>query len=484
MEERKIFTLTQLNTAFEKHVWDHFSSKTFWITAELIKVNQKNGHFYLELADSEKEQTTARSFATIWAGVYAQIAAEVGYKEIQGILQAGNKILMNVKIEYHKVYGLSLRVQNIDPNYSFGEIERKRQEVIKRLKKEGIFDNQRKLNLPVIIKRIALIGSPGTSGFRDFLNELFNNHEFNRFAVKEFPVRVQGDAAVDDIVSAIREANHYDAEVIVILRGGGSKMDLALFDDYRIAKEICLSRLPVITGIGHETDEVVADLVARQKQITPTAVAVHIHYAIKSFVEIMRDMHDKTLQMSLTLLGDSKEEFTMYSNYLSHHTRELIHHWRNVFKDKEYEVLQKSRTLLYANKDQLSLLRHKTSSLLQNWVHGETNELNRLVDRLSSYGVRAIDNERELVLKQLLAHIEIHSQQSIDRERIVLNNQEELLTLLNPVKILASGYTISTVGDEDVKDVTVQAGDEMKTLSEKQLITSKIIEVKEINHGD
>lgn len=483
-ETRKIYSLTQLNQSFEKHIWETFSKRDFWITAELIKINQKSGHFYIELADSINDSTTARSFATIWASTYRTIVEEIGLNEVLGILQPGNKVLINVKIEFHTIYGLKLKIRGIDPAYSYGEIERKRQEVIKRLKKEEIFDLQKKLRLPTIIKRIALIGSPNTSGYRDFQQELLINHDFDKFAIKEFPVRVQGDAAVKEIVAAIKDANLHDADVIVILRGGGSKMDLALFDDYEISKAICNSRLPVLTGIGHENDEVVADLVARVTFITPTAVARHIHYAISSFKEIMRELHDKSIQMSLQLLSESKEEFTHYNNYLSHYSRELIHYWRSTFQEKEYEIVQKSRTLLYEGKDALAVLSHRTSSQLQGLVQQEGSQLERMLDRISDFAQQKIEREKEVNLNQVLSSVHLLSQQIIDRERIVFGNQEELLALLNPLKILESGYTISTIDDEDIKNIEVKIGDEMKTLSSNYLITSKVVSKKDIKHED
>src|SRR5690554_4256916 len=156
----------------------------------------------------------------------------------------------------------------------------------------------------------------------------------------------------------------------------------------------------------------------------------------------MRELHDKSIQMSMQLLGESKEEFTHYNNYLSHYSRELIHFWRSTFQEQEYEIVQKSRTLLYEGKDSLAALSHRTSAELQGLVQ----------------------------------------QEGSSRERIVFGNQEELLALLNPLKILESGYTISTIDDEDVKNRTVKPGDEMKTLANNYLITSKVVSTKEIKH--
>lgn len=484
MSERKIYSLTQLNRSIENHFFEFFSQKDFWITAELIRINTKNGHSYLELADSVNDRTSAQSSAVIWSMTYDRIVSEVGIKEIQGILQPGNKILMNVKIEYHTIYGLKLRINAIDPSYSYGEIERKRQEVIKRLKKEGLFFNQKNVKLPTIIKRIALIGSPGTSGYRDFLNELFNNYDFTNFKLKEFAVSVQGQQAVPGIVAAIKEANLYDADVIIILRGGGSKMDLSLFDDYEINKAICESRLPVLTGIGHETDEVVADLVARQHFITPTAVGQFIQYEINSFKEIMRELHDKAMNMSIQLIGEHKEEFNHYNNYLTHFSRELVQFWKQRFREISYTISEKSRIFLFEEKDDLASLSHNLASQLKHLVNKEESSLDSILDRVEYLSVRKIDRERNLSISQALSTIQLMSQQVIDKERIGLNNQNELLTLLNPHNILASGFTISTINDIDIKNVEVEIGDEMKTLSSNYLLVSKIISKENIKNED
>ncbi|MFA5573504.1 MAG: exodeoxyribonuclease VII large subunit [Brumimicrobium sp.] len=483
-ENRNIFTLTKLNRSLENLFWEKFSQSNFWITAEISKTNQKNGHWYIELVDSVDGKVTAKSRATIWSTTFQSIAERIGVRELVSILQDGNNILMSVKIEYHKIYGLSLRIQDIDPNYSYGEIERKRQEVIKKLKTVGIFDNQKKVHLPLIIKRIALIGSPNTSGYRDFLNELFNNYDFNNFKIKEFPVRVQGQEAVSEIVNAIHEANLFDAEVIVILRGGGSKIDLALFDDYLIAEAICHSHLPVLTGIGHETDEVVADLVARQYFITPTAVGQHIQYGIQSFKEIMRDLHDRTIHKAQQLVGESRTEFSHYNNYLSHFAIQLIHSWRSKFRDIEFEVLTNSKNLLFTGKDFLYNLSHSVSFELNKLVQQNNNELDYIMNQIQISTSQNIYLEKELNLKNLVDKTQLLSLQFVEKERVVINTQAELLALLNPLKILLSGYTISTINNQDVKDVDIKVGDEMKTLSSRYIITSKIIAKEENTDGN
>lgn len=481
-DSRKVYTLTQLNQSLENHFWKQFGERTFWVTAEVVKVNVKNGHHYLELADSKDNFTTARSFATIWARTYKMLEEQVGVAELGGILKPGNNVLFSLKIEFHSVYGLKLNVQQIDPSYSYGAIEKRRKEVIERLKKEGLLDLQKSLHLPVILKRIALIGSPDTSGFRDFQDELLNNHEFNNFSIKVFPVRVQGEKAAHELTQAVREAECYNVDVIVILRGGGSKMDLAIFDDYELAKSIASSRLPVLTGIGHETDKVVADMVAHTDLITPTAVARHIQYAIQSFWEIMRELHDKTMHYAQQQVSEERERFTHLNNYLQHYSRSIIQHWRSVFQEFEADVRTGAQLLINKAERSQKILIQDLIHQVQRNVQTEEHDLDRLFDRLFTYADQCIEQERDFILARTVERIEDYGIGTIERESVNLNTLDDLLGLLNPLKMLSAGYTISTIEEVDVHVYEGnQLGKEMKTLTSKSLIISEIKEVKSIN---
>ncbi len=479
--ERKVYTLTQLNQSLENHFWSQFGERTFWVTAEIVKVNQKGGHYYLELADSRNNVMTAKSFATIWSRTYRLIQDQIGATELAGILKPGNDVLFALKIEFHAVYGLKLNVLNIDPTFSYGAIEKKRKEVIKKLKKEGRLEKQKEIKLPVIIKRIALIGSPDTSGFTDFKEELLNNHSYNKFKIIVFPVRVQGEYAAKEIANAVSEASCYDVDAIVLLRGGGSKMDLSIFDDYLIARSISDSRIPVLTGIGHETDRVVADLAAHTYFKTPTAVAAHIHYAISSFWEIMRDYHDKVIHRAQQMISTEREAFTHLNNYLQHYSRAMIQHWRTVFQQFENDVSAVSYNLVHETKREQDKLIHELIYQVERNVQDQRNKIDRTLDDVLVSSMNTVDNERRFALEYLLENIQSYGSNQIDRARINLENLNELLTLLNPNKMLDSGYTISTVDEQDVQTITADLiGKEMKTLTGKQLISSTIKSVKKI----
>lgn len=479
--ERKVYSLTQLNQSLEKHFWSKFGERTFWVTAEVIKVNVKSGHYYLELADSKNNIMTAKSFATIWSRSYRLIQEQIGATELQGILKPGNNVLFALKIEYHAIYGLKLNVLNIDPAYSYGAIDKKRKEVIEKLRKSNLLDKQKELKLPSIIKRIALIGSPDTSGFTDFNDELLNNHEYNKFVIKVFPVRVQGENAVPEIVEAIKEASCYDADVIVILRGGGSKMDLSIFDDFGIASAIANSRLPVLTGIGHETDRVVADMVAHTYFKTPTAVASYIHYAVSSFREIMGDLNDKAIHLAQQVISEEREEFTHLNNYLQHYSRAMTQHWRTVFQQLQSDVGSAAYSVIHEAKRSQERTIHDLIYQVEKTVQNANNSLERVFDEITLNSSRLINDERKFTIEYLKENITAYSMNQLEKDRVVLENLNDLLNVLNPNKMLESGYTISTIEEIDVQDFETElVGKTMKTLTNRQLITSNITEVKMI----
>lgn len=484
-QNRKVYSLSQLNQSLENHFATKFGDRTFWVTAEVIKMNAKNGHFYFELADSKNSVMTAKSSATLWSRNYRMIQEQVGATELQGILQPGNNVLFALKITYHPVYGLKLNILNIDPAYSYGAIEKRRREVIEKLRAAQLLDKQKTLKLSPIIKRIALIGSPETSGFTDFNDELFNNHEFNQFLVKVFPVRVQGEQAIPELIAAVKEAACYNVDAIVILRGGGSKMDLAIFDDFELAQVIAHSRLPVLTGIGHETDRVVADLVAHAYFKTPTAVAAYIHYAIASFREIMGDLYDRIIHQAQRLLSVEREEFNHVNRYLQHHSGTMIQYWRTLFQQFENEVITAATSIIHASKRTQDKTIHQLIYQVERTVQSHQNDVDRVLDDIQISAVHLIDQERRFSVQQHIDQIKNFSINQVEKEAMVLENYNDLLAMLNPHKMLMEGYTISTVEEMDVQDAEgTLTGRTLKTLTSKQLITSKITEVKKTTIKD
>lgn len=273
--ERKYMTLGELQRQVRDVLADRFALPV-WVSAEIseIKVNY-SGHCYLELIEKGDRDAvaSAQARAVIWRSRYAQIASYFA-AETGSPLGAGMRILARVLVSYHELYGFSLQITDIDPAFTLGDMERRRRQTIDRLKAEGVWDMNRRLPLPPAVQRIAVVSSAQAAGWQDFCNELDKSPY--RFHVELFDAFMQGTAAEDSIVGALggvaERLDEFDA--VVVIRGGGSRSDLNCFDSYRLCNHVAQFPLPVLTGIGHDKDVAVADMVAHTALKTPTAVAV------------------------------------------------------------------------------------------------------------------------------------------------------------------------------------------------------------------
>jgi exodeoxyribonuclease VII large subunit len=458
-ETRNIYTLSALNQSLERFIRDNFALKNFWVLAEITKVQEKNGHYYLDLADAKDGKRVAEIAANMWFNTFNRVNTQLN-GELFSIFKTGNKILINIRIEFHPIYGLKLNILDVDPSITYGEIEKLKKETILRLKNEGLFNLQKSHYLPSIVKKIALVGSPNTSGYRDFLTELLNNKIYTNFKVKEFSASVQGDYAVKEIVAAIKKANEFSVDLIILVRGGGSKMDLNVFNDYEIAKTIALSKLPVITGIGHESDEVVADLVAHHTEITPTAVAKFLYERIGIFASEMNTAFDAIITRIMEIVAARKDEFYHLSKNLIFATTNTLQTENNNIKDLVHELELSAAELIENEKSKL--------------------ELN--LSRIKNHAFNFIDLKKSTELDSQLEKIMLMSQNSLETGKINLSNLNELLDLLNPEQLLKKGYTITTIDNVDIDKYSGELiGGLMKTLSHKTLITSQITDIKKTN---
>ena len=249
-----------------------------WISAEIseLKVN-RSGHCYLNLVEKGATDGAPRAEAraVIWKSAYLPMASM--FEAATGAtLRAGLRVLVRVVVTYHEIYGFSLQIIDIDPRYTLGEIERRRRETIARLQQDGVWDMNRELELPRPTLRIAIVSSDTAAGYQDFMNELGRNTY--RFQTTLFRSLMQGDAAEESIVAALRDIAQREEnfDVVAIIRGGGSTSDLALFDSYLIASYVAQFPLPIFSGIGHDKDVSVVDMVAHTSLKTPTAVATKL----------------------------------------------------------------------------------------------------------------------------------------------------------------------------------------------------------------
>lgn len=251
---------------------------TYWLRAETsdVRVNHSSGHCYLEFVEKNPQtgQIVAKARASIWAKTYALLKPYFEQETGQAFA-SGLTVLVEVTVEFHELYGFSLVVYDIDPSYTVGDIARKRLAIVRQLQEEGIFELNKELSLPVLPHRVAIVTSPTAAGYEDFINQLEHNAAGYPFYVKLFPALMQGDKTEESVIAALdRIYSRKDSfDLVVIIRGGGSASDLSCFDSYLLAANCAQFPLPVITGIGHERDETVLDMVAHTRMKTPTAVA-------------------------------------------------------------------------------------------------------------------------------------------------------------------------------------------------------------------
>ncbi|MDE5643753.1 MAG: exodeoxyribonuclease VII large subunit [Muribaculaceae bacterium] len=275
MESRQSITLLELTRRIGAAV-SECGIHDVWVTAETSDLRQSGGHCYMELIQKHPDSgaTLARIRAAIWASRYGSLDFE--FRQATGSrLASGVRIMAKVAASYHPVYGLSLVINDIDPDYTMGDLLRRRREILQRLTAEGVVDMNRQLDWPVPVQRIAVVSAEGAAGYGDFMHQLYCNSRSLRFSTELFPAILQGEKAPASVIAALdRIAERVDDfDCVVIIRGGGASSDLASFDDYDLASNVAQFPLPVIVGVGHERDVTVLDYVARMRVKTPTAAA-------------------------------------------------------------------------------------------------------------------------------------------------------------------------------------------------------------------
>ena len=294
-----------------------------WISAEIseLKVN-RTGHCYLNLVEKGATDGAPRAEAraVIWKSAYLPMASM--FEAATGTtLRAGLRVLVRVVVSYHEVYGFSLQIIDLDPRYTLGEVERRRRETIARLQQDGVWDMNRELTLSRPTLRIAILSSDTAAGYQDFMNELCRNTY--RFETTLFRSLMQGDAAEESVINALNEiaARESDFDVVAIIRGGGSTSDLALFDSYLIASYVAQFPLPIFSGIGHDKDISVVDMVAHTSLKTPTAVATKLVEMADYEMNIVENLAaDITLLVENRVQNEAMRIYTLGTDIERHAT--------------------------------------------------------------------------------------------------------------------------------------------------------------------
>ncbi len=404
-----------------------------WICADLSDVNVRGGHCYLELLEKDERTgaTVAKMRGIIWANRFAYLRQK--FLQVTGQdLRSGMKVMLEVSVNYHEQYGISLIITDIDPSYTLGDMERLRREILTRLKAEGIIDMNKQLEFPVVPQRIAIVSAAGAAGYGDFMNQLHNNAYGLQFYTCLFPAVMQGKETVASVTAALDRINsHIDLfDCVVIIRGGGSTSDLNSFDDYNLAANVAQFPLPVVVGIGHERDVTILDYVACRRVKTPTAAAE-------------------------LLIGCGVEALA--------HIDEL-----------REAIVSTAREYITEARRQVQYLSGTIPLIAGNIVERNRARLQHIMQivPLTAQSRIAQGNER---LQFFLKQMQQASAQTIMREKMRLTAIYEKVQILSPQNTLRRGYSLTTVNGHAVTDASqLAAGDTITTHLANGTVTSTI----------
>lgn len=430
----KTITLYELNALVSEAI-SLTMPDSYWVEAELSEARTAfNGHCYMELIQKDEHSNTpvAKARANCWANRWQVIRPY--FERITGQeIHAGMKVLLEVHAQFHPNYGFSWIVDDIDPTYTLGDMARKRQEIIKTLKEEGVFELQKELSLPMFCQRIAVISSATAAGYGDFCNQLAENDLGLQFHTRLFPATMQGEGVEQSVIAALDAINNEweDWDCVVIIRGGGATSDLSGFDTLYLAENVANFPLPVITGIGHERDESVLDMISFHRVKTPTAAAAFL-------IDHLTDVYTR-------------------------------------IEDAQDTISQLVKRRLQIEQMRLERLAGKLPILFSLVKTRQEARLDRLAQMIFSKAQR-IPHDEGLRLERLENSLREQTTRRLTVEQHRLELLAQRMEAVNPQRLLQRGYSITLLNGKAVKDAKLlQTGDCIELKFAKGTAQAKVI---------
>lgn len=383
---------------------------SYWVEAELLDCHEGNGHCYMELVQKDEYSNTpvARARANCWRNTWMRLRPR--FEKVTGQrLHAGMKVLLLVKASFHPAYGFSWNIIDIDPTYTMGDLARRRQEIIAALKEEGVFDLNKSIGIPMFAQRIAVISSETAAGYGDFCGQLADNPYGFQFSTRLFPAVMQGEMVEQSVISALDSINAEieEFDVVVIIRGGGATSDLSGFDTLALAENVANFPLPVITGIGHDRDESVLDMISCVRVKTPTAAADFLISNLADTLATIEDLGHRLVTHIKERLSEEKVRMSAMQSLLP--------------------------TLFYRRKSR------------------ETDIISSLSARIQTATARRLQAESARI-DGIFQRLPLYATSRLDREKHRLEMISQRAEAVNPIHILRRGYSIALHEGKAVKD--------------------------------
>jgi exodeoxyribonuclease VII large subunit len=457
MSEKQIFTLHQVVKSIKKTLEDRYT-QTYWVKAEMHKLNRyPSGHAFPELVQKEGDKILAQLTGTIWKQNLDRINSQF-INVVKEPLKEGTTLLFLAKITFNEMYGLSLQILDIDPSFSLGELQRQRDETLKRLLKQGLLNLNQNLEFPLLPKRIAIISADSSKGLSDFMQVLEGNSNNYNFITHLFPAYLQGDVAVQSIINALEKINKFKSyfDVVVIVRGGGAEVGMTCYNHYDLCKAIAEFPLPILTGIGHSTNLNVAEMIAHRNEITPSKLAEFLIQTFREFDQEIKDSQRLIVDYSKKVLVQINQSFDsqlrLFKQVASSYTKRV----RQEIESEQQQLTRSTKVYLKHHKDQLNYFQNEFGHAAKRCLTLNHNQLSQLTILLKPRVYRILEKNTK------------------DVEQL-----EKTARILSPENVLKRGYSITFFNGKTVSSTNLPThNEEIETITADHVLKSKVVEKK------
>lgn len=447
MTDKKYKSLYQVINYVKGLIDENLLNKRFWLKSEISNINfHSSGHCYIDLVENKEGRTIAKCSATIWSNNVQNIRHELG-EDFKNILKKGSEILCLAEVKFDAVYGLTIEISDVDKYYSIGELEKRKIETYKRLKSEELLEKNKIHKLNIVLQKIAVVGSPNTSGHSDFMKELENNKYGFVYWLAQYPCQVQGEKAESAIIKQLNELQHSNYDVIVLIRGGGTKLDLEVFNSYNLSKVIAEHSKPILTGIGHEPDISIADLVANQYFKAPSALAAFINSNNHSYETHVRNIYNQVDSIYNTKLQKYRHNIQQWSIEFQSLSIGYTRLRRGSLHTVGNRVMVEAKEKLSLAMQVISLSKQVLESKSKTYLTNENQRISDIVHlcainsmQITEHNLSKLNHKEEL--------LSLYSKGTIKSKFEYFDRAISLVQQYHPNNVLERGYAIARIGNK------------------------------------
>lgn len=479
MISKKVYSLYQLSKSIQ-NVLKGYASQSYWVKAEILKLNyyEQSGHAYPDLVDKPKDKIKAQFRGTIWSTHFEYINNK--FKQIGEALKDDMLVVIKVSVNYHSIYGLTLNILDVDTDYTLGELARQKQESIKRLKAEHLFDKNRTTTLPLLPKTIAVISVNSSKGYKDFVEVLEDNPNRFHFHCKLFPAILQGDRAVKTISEQLKRIGEYHTvfDAVVIIRGGGDEVGFSAYDNYELAKSIARCPIPVLTGIGHSTNLTVCEMVSFKSFITPTKLAEFLVECFEIFNQTLLDLNNNLKSLTNVYVKQHKQELSSMAKLFQSQSKNTLKYSKNEIEQLQNAVYKCAKSLLSVKSSNLDYFTLSINAMFKDFMTSEKQIIENFSNDIEKVIRRRLDNENRL-LKVQTGKLIRQTKYQFKIKESALEVYYHRLRLQDPKHILKRGFSLTKINGSLIKATDqLQKGDIIETQYFKGKTESEIKIIK------